>query len=52
MVNDKEIGKFKLEHNIDKGIFISGKIYWLRNNEGKIINKAKGVKAESLLYDG
>jgi hypothetical protein len=50
MVNDKEIGKFKLEHNIDKGIFISGKIYWLRNNEGKII--AKGVKAESLSYDG
>lgn len=51
MVNAKEIGKFKLEHNIDKGIFISGKIYWLRNNEGKIINKAKGVKAESLSYD-
>lgn len=50
MVNDKEIGKLKLEHKVDKCIFISGKLYCLYGNFGKYINRAKGVKSTSLLY--
>lgn len=50
MVSPTELGKLKLEHNIDKGIFISGKTYWLSNNKGEVINKAKGIKSTSLSY--
>lgn len=51
MVNSKQIGKIKLEHEISNGIFISGKTYTLITKENKIIKKAKGIKTNSLVYD-
>lgn len=50
MVNNKELGKLKLEHKIDRAIFISGKIYCFFDNKGNFINRAKGVKSTSLSY--
>jgi hypothetical protein len=50
MVSNKEIGKLKLEHKIDKGIFIGSKLYWFCNDKGVFINKAKGIKSSSLSY--
>ena len=38
-----EIGKFKLEHEIKKGYFISSKTYCLVRKDGKVIIKSKGV---------
>lgn len=44
------MGKLKLEHKIEKAIFIAGKTYWMCNDMGKFINKAKGIKSKSLSY--
>jgi len=38
-----EMGKFKLEHEIVEGYFISNKTYSLKDKNGKIIFKNKGV---------
>lgn len=46
----KELGKLKLEHEIDKGIFISGKIYCFYNKNGEFVSKAKGVDSKSLSF--
>jgi len=51
MVDVKSLGKLKLEHEIKKGIFISGKTYCFITTQGKYINKAKGVKSSSLEYE-
>lgn len=51
MVDSKELGKLKLEHEVKQGIFISGKIYWFMTKDGKIINRAKGINSSSLSYD-
>lgn len=48
MVSSNEIGKLKLEHKVDKGIFITNKTYCLINNNNEFINKAKGIKSSSL----
>jgi hypothetical protein len=40
-VSSTELGKFKLEHNIKHGIFITGKTYCTITDENKFINKAK-----------
>jgi len=50
LVNDKDLGKLKLEHEIEKAIFISGKTYCLVNKKGEFINKAKGIKSSCLTY--
>lgn len=50
MISPNELGKLKLEHKIDKGIFISGKTYWLSNDNGEVINRAKGIKSSSISY--
>lgn len=50
MVNSNELGKLKLEHKVDKGIFISGKLYWLSNSLGEVIVRAKGIKSTSITY--
>lgn len=50
MVNTNEIGKLKLEHEIQKGIFISGKTYCFITKNNELINKAKGAKSSSLNY--
>ena len=51
MISSKQLGKLRLEHEIDKAIFFSGKIYWLRDKEANCINRAKGIKFSSLTYD-
>lgn len=53
MVHPKELGKFKLEYAVDKGVFISGKTYCLLKEEKDglgLVRKAKGVSAKNLLY--
>jgi hypothetical protein len=52
LVSSNEIGKLKLEHKITKAIFIADKLYWLANDKGEQIVKAKGVKSDSLHYPG
>jgi hypothetical protein len=44
----QELGKFKLEYNIKKAIFITSKTYVLILEDGTIIKKAKGVNTDSL----
>lgn len=51
MVDTKEIGKLKLQHEIKKGIFISGKTYCFVTKSNEFINKAKGVNSKSLNYN-
>ncbi len=50
MVSVNELGKVKLEHSIDKGIFIAGKTYMLSTATGKFISKAKTINSVSLTY--
>lgn len=51
MVHPTELGKFKLEHEIKHGIFITGKTYCLLLHNGDFIKRAKGVDPSSLTYD-
>jgi DNA polymerase elongation subunit (family B) len=41
LVNNKILGKMKLEHIINKTIFLAPKVYYLEN--GKVIYKVKGL---------
>ena len=41
LVDPKALGKLKLEHVIDKGIFISGKTYCFMTKNGGFIKKLK-----------
>lgn len=50
MVDAKALGKLKLEHKIDKAIFISGKLYCIYDDKGNFINKVKGINSSSLSY--
>ena len=50
-VSAKDLGKLKLEDEIAKGIFITGKTYCFIDKNGKFINKAKGIKSSSLEYN-
>lgn len=43
-----ELGKFKLEYKIKKGIFISSKTYLLELEDGTFVKKAKGVDSQSI----
>jgi len=43
IVNNKELGKLKLENISDKAIFLAPKAYCLQTVEGKIIYKIKGL---------
>ena len=44
-----ELGKFKLEHKVQRGYFISSKTYLLVSEKGKgIVVKAKGVNEKTL----
>jgi len=47
----KELGQMKLEHQIEKGIFIRKKLYAIKDINGKIIIKSSGVKSEALNFD-
>jgi DNA polymerase elongation subunit (family B) len=49
LVSSTELGKFKLESVIDKAIFLSPKVYFLKTEEGKTIFKVKGLKHNVVL---
>ena len=53
MVSDKQLGKLKLEYEIDKGIFISGKTYGIltKDFKDKFIARSKGVVPTSVKWD-
>jgi len=51
MVNKNELGKLKLEFEVSKGIFISGKSYALITKDGQLVNKYKGIKSSSLKWE-
>jgi hypothetical protein len=51
MIHLSEIGKLKLEYIVKKGIFISGKLYTIIDDNDNIIIKAKGIKSISLSYE-
>lgn len=51
LVDEKALGKLKLEYIIDKAIFIAPKLYCLVTKEGEIIIKAKGINKNSLTFN-
>lgn len=51
LVNNKKLGKLKLEHSIVKGIFITNKTYCLINSNNQFINKAKGINNSSVNFE-
>lgn len=50
LVSANKLGLLKLEHALDEAIFISNKIYWMRDVNGKSRIKAKGINSSSLSY--
>ena len=50
-VHPSELGKLKLEHEIEEGYFITDKTYAFINTKGKLVKKAKGVQSEFLTFD-
>lgn len=49
-VDQKDLGKFKLEYTIKKGFFTADKTYYIESMEGKIVKRAKNVKSKYLEY--
>lgn len=49
-VSSEKLGLLKLEHEIEEAIFISNKIYWLRDKKGLMRTVAKGIRSDSLSY--
>lgn len=45
-----DIGKLKLEHQINKAIFIAGKTSCFITDNNEFVCKAKGVKSSKLKY--
>ena len=45
-ISNKILGKMKLEHVINKAIFLSPKVYYLETEDSKVIYKVKGLKHE------
>jgi DNA polymerase type B, organellar and viral len=46
MINSKILGKMKLEYILIDAIFLAPKMYYLENDDGKVIYKVKGLKHE------
>lgn len=46
----KEIGQFKLEHEILEGYFISNKTYAMKTKKDGIVLRSKGISSRSLSY--
>jgi hypothetical protein len=46
LISSEILGKMKLEHVINKAIFLSPKVYYLETEDGKGIYKVKGLKHE------
>jgi hypothetical protein len=52
LVNNKILGKMKLEHIINKAIFLAPKVYYLETENGKVIYKVKGLSHDiELTFD-
>ena len=49
MIDNKILGKLKLENTCNKAIFIAPKVYCLLTESGKFIHKVKGLKHEVTL---
>ena len=47
----KDLGKFKLEHVVEEGYFISNKTYALKKTDGSVIIKNKGSDTKSLTIE-
>ena len=47
----KELGLFKLEHEINKGIFIRNKLYIIQNSNKDFVIKSSGVDSKHLNWD-
>ena len=43
LVNANKLGLLKLEHQLDQAIFISNKLYWMRDINGKSYVKSKSI---------
>jgi hypothetical protein len=43
-IDEKVLGKLKLENICEKAIFIAPKMYCLKTDKGEIITKTKGLK--------
>jgi hypothetical protein len=43
LIDDKDLGKLKLEHNVIKAIFLAPKLYCFLTNENKLITKTRGL---------
>jgi hypothetical protein len=50
LVDKNELGKLKLEHEIEKAIFIAPKLYVLVTTSGEEIVRAKGVNSKNLQF--
>jgi hypothetical protein len=46
LIDNKVLGKLKLEHICDKAIFLTPKVYILKTENGETIYKVKGLKHE------
>ena len=46
LIDNKVLGKLKLEHVCDKAIFLTPKVYFLETVDNKTIYKVKGLKHE------
>lgn len=50
LVSPNKLGLLKLEHVLHEAIFISKKIYWMRDIKAKSMVRAKGIKSSFLSY--
>jgi len=48
LISEKELGKFKLEHKIKEGFFISQKSYYILDDQNNEFIKFKGLKEEEI----
>jgi hypothetical protein len=45
-IDSATLGKLKLEHVIKEGIFVMPKVYYLEDEDGSIVSKAKGYSGK------
>ena len=46
LIDDKILGKLKIEYTCKKAIFLAPKVYYLETEDGEVIYKVKGLKHE------
>lgn len=51
MIDSNELGKLKLEHLVNRGVFISGKLYAIIDDKDQIIIRSKKVNSNSRIFD-